>query len=229
MDFNYVEMQHVIAGVPNETKVRFYPTSSEREWARKERSKMGRKVLVWALAGSAVHKTWPWLDQVVATIMIDFPEWDVVFVGGPAAKLLEQGWEKEKRVHRRCGEWDIRQSMTFLEQADCVVGPETGIMNAASGLDVPKVVFLSHSSEENLTRDWDNTISLWARNTSCPGRGNGEVPACHQMHYNWQWCKNAIGEDGKKSGVAQCQYDITLEQAVHAIHHAMRFEREKVA
>jgi ADP-heptose:LPS heptosyltransferase len=150
-------------------------------------------------------------------------------MGGEACKLLEQGWENEKRVHKRSGVWEIRESMTFLEFADAVVGPETGIMNAASALDVPKVVFLSHSSDENLTRDWDNTIALWSHNTSCPGRGNNEAPACHQMHYNWGHCKNALGPDGEKSGVAQCQYDISIEQAWHAIQHAMKYEREKVA
>ena len=223
MNFNYVEMQHLIAGVPHEPKVRFYPTGEEREWAKRERRKMGERVLVWTLAGSAVHKTWPYLDKVIATLMLEHPDWDVVLIGGEKCKILEQGWDNEKRVHKRSGVWDIRQSMTFIEEADVVVGPETGIMNAASDLDIPKVVFLSHSSDENLTRDWDNTIVLVSKGTSCPGRGNDEAPACHQMHYNWDFCKQ------HEIGVAQCQADIPFEQAWHAITHAMRFRIEKAA
>ena len=222
-NFNYVEHQHTIAGVPNNVRVKFYSTESEREWARKERAKMGKKVLVWSLAGSAVHKTWPYLDQVIAAIMVKYPEWDVVFMGSEACKILEQGWENEKRVHRMSGKWEIRNSMAFLEQADCVVGPETGIMNAASGLDVPKVVFLSHSSDENLTRDWDNCISLSSAKTVCPGRGNNDVPACHQMHYGWDYCKKT------EDGVAQCQADISFEQGWHAVEHAMNHKVRAVA
>jgi ADP-heptose:LPS heptosyltransferase/predicted SAM-dependent methyltransferase len=229
MNVNYVEQQHLIAGVPYEPKVRFYATLPEREWARKERSKMGKKVLLWPLAGSSVHKTWPFLDQVVARIMLQYPEWDVVFVGGEACKLLEQGWESEPRVHRRSGVWSIRESMTFIDYADCLVGPETGIMNAAASLETPKVVFLSHSTEENLSRDWVNCISLWSRDTHCPGRGKNEAPACHQMHYSWDFCKKAIGPDGESAGVSQCQWDISLEQGWHAIEHAMKFQVKEAA
>jgi ADP-heptose:LPS heptosyltransferase len=190
---------------------------------------MGKKVLVWSLAGSAVHKTWGGLDNVIASMMLEYPDWDVVLVGGPAATLLEQGWENEKRVHRRSGEWDIRKTMTFLEYADCVVGPETGVLNAVSHTDIPKVVFLSHSTVENLTRDWDNCISLFSEKTVCPGRGNNDAPACHQMHYGWKHCKQSVGEDGKEDGISQCQTDISFGQAWHAIQHALRFEKEKAA
>jgi len=215
---NYVEMSHLIARIPHNPNPRFYPTPDELAWARKERAKMaGAKVLLWSLAGSSVHKTWAGLDSVIATIMLNYPEWDVVLAGGETCVMLEAGWENEARVYRRSGVWDIRQTMTFLRFCDCIVGPETGVMNAASMLDVPKVTFLSHSTEENLTRDWVNNISLWSRETSCPGRGENEAPACHQMHYGWQNCRRT------ENGVAQCQEDISVEQAWHAIEHAMNY------
>ena len=223
MDGNYLEFAHAVAGVPHDPQVRFYPTPSEREWARKERGKMGSKVLVWAVAGSSVHKAWPYLDNIIAAIMIEYPDWDVVIVGGPAAQLLEQGWEKEKRVHCRSGKWEIRQTLAFLEHADVVVGPETGVLNAVACSPVPKVVFLSHSSDNNLTRDWDNCIALSSPATVCPGRGNNEAPACHQMHYGWTYCRKT------EAGVAQCMADITPEMAWPAIQHAMKFKREEAA
>lgn len=223
MNQNYVEFSHMIAGVPADPFVKFYSTPDERDWARRERSKMGKKVLVWSLAGSAIHKTWPGLDQIIASIMVNHPSWDVVLMGNENCKILEQGWEKESRVHRKSGVWEIRQSMTFLDFADCVVGPETGIMNAASHMSVPKVVFLSHSSDENLTRDWENCISLSSSKTICPGRGNNEAPACHQMHYNWNHCKRT------ENGVSQCMADISVGQAWHAIEHAMIFKAEQAA
>ena len=212
MDFNYLQIQHELAGIPHEIAMRFYPTDSEKVWAEKQRSKMGKFVIGWPLAGSSVHKTWPHLDQVVASIMLDFPLVDIVFLGGPAAKILEQGWEKEPRVHRRCGQWSIRQSLSFVEVCDMAIGPETGLMNAASCHEYPKVVFLSHSSEENLTRDWPNTRSLWSSKTTCPGRGANEAPACHQLHYTWEHCKK-----DEATSTAQCQADISFDQAYEAI------------
>ena len=224
MNENYVSLQHEIAQIPYELNMRFYATEEEKRWARKERAKMGSFVIAWPLAGSSVHKTWPWLDQTVAALMLDFPDVDVVFMGGEAAKLLEQGWENEKRVHRRSGAWSIRHSLAFMDVVDLAIGPETGVMNAAAMLPYPKVVFLSHSTHENLTRDWVNVHPLTSDNTVCPGRGNNEAPACHQLHYGWAHCKMA-----EQGAIAQCQADITFEQAYRVIWHCITWAKEKAA
>jgi ADP-heptose:LPS heptosyltransferase len=102
-----------------------------------------------------------------------------------------------------------------MAQADMAIGPETGLMNAAAIHDYPKVIFLSHSSEENLSRDWPNTTALWSKETTCPGRGENEAPACHQLHYTWEHCKRT------ENGVAQCQQDIPFDQAYEAIWSAL--------
>ena len=221
MDKNYLELQHMIAGVQHIPKVRFFPTDEEKTWARKQRSKMGEFVIAWPLAGSSCHKVWSGLDHVVASIMLDFPQVHIVFMGGEAAKILEQGWEKESRVHRKCGEWSIRQSLAFMDEVDMAIGPETGVMNCASHMPYPKIVFLSHSSHENLTRDWPNVHPLTSENTTCPGRGNNEAPTCHQLHYGWTHCKKT------EDGTAQCQKDITPDQAYRVIWHTIKHELEQ--
>lgn len=204
MNHNYLEVQHLIAGVPHEPRVRFFPTEHERAWAAKERRNMGGSPLIlWALAGSSVHKTWAGLDPTIAAILLDFPNAHVVLVGGADGRILEQGWENEKRVHLRSGEWSIRQTMSFLEHIDVAIGPETGVMNALASSPIEKVVILSHSTNENLTRDWPNCTAIASSSTSCPGRGENEAPACHQMHYTWEFCKQ-----DQASGTAQCQADI---------------------
>jgi predicted SAM-dependent methyltransferase len=212
---NYLEFQHELAGVPHKPDMKFYSTLEEREWARKERAKMGEFVIVWALAGSSVHKTNPHLDACLASLMIDFKHVDVVTTGDQAGVLLEQGWENEPRVHKRAGKWSVRETLAFLEQTDMVVGPETGVLNAAANLPIPKIVFLSHSTEENLTRDWINTTSFISEKTSCPGRGNNEAPACHQLHYGWKHCKQT------PNGLAQCQEDINGEEVYKSIWHTV--------
>lgn len=208
MNKNYLEFQHELAGVPHNPQVKFYPTVEEKMWARKEREKVNAKqVVMWSLAGSSVHKTWAGLDNILAGILLHYPETHIYLVGGPEAAMLEAGWEHEPRVHATCGKWSIRQTMSFLDQVDLVIGPETGVMNAASGMDCWKICLLSHSTWENLTRDWKHTIAVWSDKTECFGRGKNEVPACHGLHYTWDYCKKH-----EESGTAQCQADISVEE-----------------
>jgi ADP-heptose:LPS heptosyltransferase/SAM-dependent methyltransferase len=212
---NYMEIQHQMAGVPHKLRVKFYPTQEERQWAIKERKKMGRFTILWALAGSGVHKTWGYVDAVVASLMLDYKDVDVIFVGDHLCALLEKGWENEKRVHCRSGMYSIRQTMSMLEHVDLVIGPETGVLNGASCLSVPKIIFLSHSTVENLTRDWVNTTSLAAESVKCKGRGDNEAPACHQLHYSWTDCNRVM--DGPGEGTAECQKAIGPEKVLVAI------------
>jgi ADP-heptose:LPS heptosyltransferase/predicted SAM-dependent methyltransferase len=222
MNHNYLEVQHAIAGVPHVPHVEFYPTTTEREWAKKERAKLGGAPLIlWSLNGSSVHKTWGGLDQAIARILLDFPGAHVMTVGDNASALLEQGWENEPRVKRRAGVYSIRETLSLLEHVDVMVGPETGVMNAGSCMSMPKVVFLSHSTHENLTRDWVNVHPIASAHTVCAGRGDNEVPACHQMHYGWEHCKQFTEAGNPQAGTAQCQADIDPEQAWGLIRGAI--------
>lgn len=199
LDFNYVELQHAVAGLTIPYPVRFHAAPEEKEWARKERSKMGAFVIQWSLNGSAINKTWPYLDTVIARVLLRSTDATVVLCGGPESEMLEAGWENERRVVKTSGKWTIRQSLAFLAEADLVIGPETGVLNAAANMEVPKIIFLSHSSVENLTRDWTNTVSLYSRNMPC-------FP-CHILHQNWTTCV----KDTEK-GVAACQADISADE-----------------
>jgi ADP-heptose:LPS heptosyltransferase/predicted SAM-dependent methyltransferase len=217
MDYNYVQFCHDLAGLPHNPQIHFYATDDEKAWAKKVRSSMGKQVIMWSLSGSSVHKTWAGLDNIIASVMVTHPDTHVVLVGGPEGVILEQGWENEPRVHRTCGKWSIRQSLAFLAECDVVIGPETGVLNAAACMDLIKIVFLSHSTHENLTRDWKNVISIESENTSCPGRGENAAPACHQLHYGWAHCKKH-----EESGVAQCQADITVDEVWEHVDWALQ-------
>lgn len=214
MTKNYVEFQHELAGLPHDPQVRFYPTAEEMEWARKQRAKMGAFVVMWSLSGSSPHKHWPYLDQIIARLFLSCPEAHVVLTGGPECELLEAGWESEPRVHRTCGKWTIRQSLTFIEFADLVIGPETGVLNAAAHRPVPKVLFLSHSPKESLSRDWVNCESLSAPGVKC-------YP-CIQLHHTWKHCWK--DED---AGAAMCQSQISADTCWNAIEPVLanKFKR----
>jgi len=214
MDRNYVEHQHALAEIPYVPRMKFYPTRYEVQWARQQRDRLGAgPVFLWSLAGSSVHKTWPYLDNAMAWILLEFPDSRIVLTGGPECVILEQGWENESRVWRRSGQWAMRETLAFAPMCDCVVGPETGVMNAVAMEEVPKILFLSHSTVNNLSRDWKNTHSLFSSHSDCPGRLGNQAPACHQFHYGWEFCKR-----DDETSTAECQKNIPVEQ----FHEAVR-------
>jgi ADP-heptose:LPS heptosyltransferase/SAM-dependent methyltransferase len=216
LDHNYVEHAHRIAGLKTRYPVKFHANEAEKTWAKKTRAGLGDPVILWSLAGSAVHKTWPYLDQIIARVLLTFPNASIVLCGGPESEMLEAGWENEKRVVRTCGKWNIRQSLAFLAEADLVIGPETGVLNASADMDVEKIIFLSHSSVENLTRDWKNCTSLTPKNTPC-------YP-CHILHQGWEFCHK-----DEEKGVAKCQSDIDADECWEHVNRILNEKMLKAA
>lgn len=218
MDRNYLEWTHMLAGVPAPYRQKFYSTTEEKSWALKQKANFGGRTVLWSLAGSSGHKTWPHMDNVIDAALKTYPDVHFVLVGDETCKLLEQGWgefndekndlvETVSRVHLRSGKWTIRQSMAFAEVSDLIIGTETGLLNAAGFMDTPKIITLSHSSPEMLTKHWKNTIVLQQEN----GVGCAKSP-CRQLHGSmgadpWMDCPQHA-----ESGTALCQYHIPPER-----------------
>lgn len=210
---NYGEFVARIADVPYRSEARFYPTGAEKAEADRyvHNLRRGKPVfpVLWALAGSSLHKAYPHMDDVIANVLAAMPEVDVVFVGDHVCQILEAGWEDNPRVHRRSGKTTIRQDLALAQRVQCVVGPETGVLNAVAFEPMAKVVMLSHSSRENLTRDWVNTASMAPVETKCW--------PCHRLHYGWDHC-----HEDKATGTALCQVNISPRMAFDAIAQAYR-------
>ena len=219
LNHNYAEFMHDVAG----TKIqwfkegqRFVATPEEIDWAKAERAKATGIVILWALAGSSIHKTWPWIDVTFARLMAA-TDATVITTGDATCQKLEvfpdqlEKAAKEGRIWRRAGKYTIRQTLALAQQADIVVGPETGVLNSvAFNKAVAKIVLMSHSSVNNLTRDWLNTMSLVPLNTSC-------YP-CHKMIWGWESCRR------EPEGVAACQKDISPDQMWAALSHTITEE-----
>jgi ADP-heptose:LPS heptosyltransferase len=211
MNINYLEHQHAIANVPYVPSFKFYPTEAELRWRNEERARMKKagieKFILWALAGSSrTHKVYPHAAAIWQHVMHHYPAWGVVTVGDPSCAELEKEHDSNARMWATTARWTMRQVLTMLEIADVVVGPETGTMSGAAFYPMPKVLFLSHSTVENLSRDWVNTTSLYAPSTHCPGRGENEAPACHKMLPTFEGCRK-----NDQFGVAQCAVEIRPE------------------
>lgn len=195
---NYVEVMHRVAQVPYKLRQRFYPTEPERAWAEKQRRRYDGRVVVLVNGGSTAPKWWPYAPafaQLLSEVGIH-----TVVVGD--LKGLE--YPQDPRVHvLGTGAWSIRESLAFALVAEAVVGQETGVLNAVAIEPVPKVVMLSHSTRENLTRDWINARSL-----------AGAVPCypCHRIHFTHEHCP----QDGPTKA-AQCQAAIGIEPVMDAL------------
>jgi ADP-heptose:LPS heptosyltransferase len=216
MDRNYLEWTHELSGVPAPYRPKFYSTPKEREKARWTAQKWGRRNILWSLAGSSGHKVWPHLDAVLAAIMLEYSDTHVVLVGDDACRILEVGWEKEPRVHCKSGEWTIRESMAFAEVADLIIGTETGLLNAAGSMDAAKIVTLSHSSPEMLTKHWKNFIAL----QQTKGVGCAKSP-CRQLHGGGNTSPWTDCPQEPETGTALCQFHVGPEVMMAAVRAAL--------
>ena len=230
---NYLERQHDIAGVPYDdfAGARFYSTLAERSQAAHDRAEIEPGPIVyWALSGTSHHKTYPW-TQVVVGWLLQRTDATVVLFGSDReqglAEMVEIALAHDEvgvllgsdtpidfnRLLVHVGDWSIRRSLAFIEQADVIVGPETGALNAAAMLRVPKVVMLSHSGHENLTKHWHRTVVLEPVNTPC-------FP-CHALHYTWEDCVFV-----EKTGAALCASNIPPEIVYQAVAFCLGLENK---
>jgi len=184
LGINYYEWIHELANVPfTKPNVKFYPTKEEAAKADAFINELDGFNIMLALAGSAIHKIYPYQDELINLVLHYMPEARFVLVGGEQDKHLEHGWEDNDRVWCLSGKITIREALAAAQRMDCVIGPETGVLNSvAMEEDVRKVIYLSHSSKENLTRDWVNTVTV------VPDKAMAPCYPCHQLQYGKGAC-----------------------------------------
>ena len=88
-------------------------------------------------------------------------------------------------------DWPVRIACTFAQMADAVVATESLFANVVAFEPMPKIVTLSHSSVENLTRDWVNCVSIEPKIACHP---------CHRIHSTFDFCSRDT-----TTGAAACQ------------------------
>ena len=212
---NYYEFLHDIAQVPLPPKPMIPLTDRERAKARKS-LKSGFNLL-WVLCGSSVNKRVWQLDYVLGYpghpgLLQEFPGLNVTFVGDESCKILEWPYQNHPRISCRSGEIGLRETAALVEAVDCVIGPETGIVNISGMSDTQTIVFLSHTSEDTLCRYWHNYQALTPEGVDC-------FP-CYKIHYSPASCR--IDEHGR----AACQVGIEVETVKQAIRNVVAKQRK---
>jgi ADP-heptose:LPS heptosyltransferase len=198
MNRNYLEAMHDLAGLPHEFHQRFYPTPDEHAWALAERAQMSGQMVVVAPTGSSLPKTWPHV-QAFMDILAARGVHTVVLgeIRQPLTPPAGFGHIAGKNL-------PIRLAMALAQVADAVVGTESAIINAVAMEGNLKVALLSHSSAENLTKHWRNTLSVEPTNLAC-------YP-CHRLHRAFEFCVRE-----PQSGFAACQAAATADVIAEAV------------
>lgn len=166
---NYLEQVHAYAGVPQEWHQRFYPTADETAWARKMRELLPGPVVIINPAGSSPVKYWPHAQRLM-DLLAEQKIYSVVLGDVQDDKVI--GCEPFGVVVGL--EWPVRAALAFALLADAVVATESLIANAVAFEPMLKIVTLSHSGNDNLTKHWINTAAVEPQGLAC-------YP-CHRIH-----------------------------------------------
>lgn len=211
---NYVQKMAEWVGLqydPETTQQKFYPTAEEIAWAATEHAKLDGPVVVINPTGSTPPKWWPHTEKLLRLLSKQ---------GVHTVVLGDQ--REELRAPPRCQvigrAWGMRKAMAFAQLADVVIGTESAIVNAVAYEPLLKIVLLSHSGHDNLTRDWSETLAITPTSVEC-------YP-CHRVHQDWTHCHR-----DKTTGAALCQAAIGAEEVAEHVgkYLAWKAEQQKVA
>jgi ADP-heptose:LPS heptosyltransferase len=201
---NYYEAMFEMAGLPLAVNQRFYPTAAELGWAKEQRKKLfAGPLVVVAPTGSGQPKTWPH-TQAFMQRMAREQIYTVVL-----GELRQDITPPEPYGVVLGKDIPIRLAMALAQQADAVVGTESAIVNSVASMDMPKVVFMSHSSAENLTKYWRNTAAIEPAGIQCH--------PCHRLHNKFEFCTR-----DSVTGWAACQAAAGPELVADAVLRAIR-------
>lgn len=200
---NYLELLHDLAGLPYEFHQKFYASADELAAAEQWRKAVcgDAPMVVVAPTGSTQPKFWPHVPEFVKALAATGAH--AVVLGDMRGMLLPP----VAGVHPVGMQLSIRQAMCLALCADVVVGQETALLNAVAMEPMRKVVLLSHSTVENLTKHWVNVDTLWGRVPCYP---------CHRIHQTPEYC-----HWDKGNGTAICQNAIAPEQVLRYVMQAL--------
>jgi ADP-heptose:LPS heptosyltransferase len=203
MGQNYLEAMYEVAeldGAP--APVRFTPTPGESRWARDQRRSLfpGQFVVI-APTGSGLPKTWPHTQALM----------DKLAAAGIYHVVLGDV-RQELRSTEPYGavlgtDLPVRLAYTLAHEADAVVGIETGLLNAVANAPMLKVAMLVHSTPQNLTKHWTNTVTLEAEGVPCH--------PCHRLHHDLSFC--AKSDDGWAACMQAIDADTVARLVIESI------------
>lgn len=218
---SYLETAHDLLGAPYDFGPLYFASEEEHHNALQTKEKIGERFILWVLSGTRVDKVYPAATYAVARIIRELKA-SVVLMGGPSEKerfhanLIKEVVEIQNgtrdglhiAIPENDGDraWPLRASLALALTADLVVTPDTGTAWAVAMEQMPKVMLLSHASQENITKHWVNTVTLHA--------DQGRVPCwpCHRLHDD-----NTTCVPNKENNGAACISDISVDRLLETV------------
>lgn len=207
---NYLERVHEFAGLPYVPAQKFYPTESEVAAARKLRELVDGPLVVIAPAGSGAVKYWPHSQRLMERLA-ERGVYSVVL--GSITDPGLTGVDPYGSVVAM--DWPVRIACAFAQMADAVVATESLFANVVAFEPLPKVVTLSHSSRENLTRDWVNCVSI---------EPTLECAPCHRIHSTFDFCSRDTA-----TKAAACQAIATADTVADVLFDLLKIPAPREA
>jgi ADP-heptose:LPS heptosyltransferase len=172
-------------------------------------------VILVGLSGSGFHKTYPWWEYLAQEIIRKYKDVRIVTVGDESCKILEGPQTSHPSIVHKSGVLTVRQSYILTKYADLVIGPDTGLLNAASCFETPKILLQSTNSHENLSKYWKNVQPLHADDCECH--------PCHRLIYTNNCPRGTV------QGIApKCMENIKPEAIMDAFENVYRdWERKR--
>jgi ADP-heptose:LPS heptosyltransferase len=187
------------------------------------------RVIGWCISGTRIDKAYPYSPMVIARIIKELRLPVILFGAGKDAEAAEVVGNQvviqngsgeglhfaiEADYHKSSPElraklglvpdvtnWPVRRGLAQVQLCDLVIGPDTGFMWGVAMEKMPKIVMLSHASQENITKHWHNTITLHADQKRVP------CWPCHKLHDGLDTCV-----PNKDNNGAACISDISVEE-----------------
>lgn len=187
---NYYDQTMRLGGYPEVTGTRgelFFSNAEERDAQKFFAPYRNKFVLVWALNGSSHHKLHTSTEVMVEDWLVNHDDTVIILVGDGSAPPVNY---PHTRLISMVGKWSVRQSLIASKYANCVIGPESMMLNAAACYDTPKVMFMSHSNPDALARYWTNAYCLE------PDPAMAPCYPCFQLHFTKESCplKKAVDQ-----------------------------------
>ena len=202
----YRHINHDVCGVrdANTLVPEMYVLPQEERWWTTFRSRnIGIKLVQVQIGGSSINKHYPWWWQVIKELQRD-PRVVVVTTGDEKSTIIEQeavamGCDPG-RMWACCANprYTLRDALVMTAFVDLVIGPETGVINAAAAWSTPKIVLMSHSTSDNLCRGWENCY---------PIESPAECSPCYRIVGAGDPCRY-VAEPPEIAGAVECMAKI---------------------
>jgi FkbM family methyltransferase len=220
---SYLETAHDVMGMPHTFGPLFFPTDEEKEHAHVTKRKLGEGPWIgWTLSGTRIDKVYPYASLLIGRLIKELGV-QVMLMGGPppyrdvelARGIMETVKVQNGSVaglHLAASPsmedqiWPIRRVLSFAATCDLMIGPDTGVSWSVAFEPVPKIICVSHTSVENITKHWINTVTLHADEKRVP------CWPCHRLHDEFKTCNPIKINTGE---FASCISDISVETIVN--------------